>query len=62
MTSQVTSWRTDDPCPICGGSLIAADDSNGNQIGQDCRRCGWSATWQTALDLTPSAPDDTREA
>ena len=40
-----TTWRTDDPCPVCGTGLHATDD--GRQVAQDCRLCGWSATWQT---------------
>lgn len=51
MTGQ-TRWRTDDPCPLCGTGLTATDDPGGNQVGQDCPLRGWSATWQTALDLT----------
>lgn len=54
MTGQ-TRWRTDDPCPVCGTSLIATDDPAGNQTGQDCPLCGWSASWQTALDLSAEA-------
>jgi len=40
-----TTWRTDDPCPVCGTGLHATDD--GRQVAQDCPLCGWSATWQT---------------
>jgi uncharacterized Zn finger protein (UPF0148 family) len=40
-----TTWRTDDPCPVCGTGLLATDD--GHQLAQDCPLCGWSATWQT---------------
>jgi hypothetical protein len=60
MTGPVTRWRTDDPCPVCGTGLIATEDADGNQIGQDCRLGGWSATWQAGLDFT--APDLAREA
>jgi hypothetical protein len=51
MTGQ-TRWRTDDPCPVCGAGLTATDNPAGQQIGQDCGLCGWSVTWQAALDLT----------
>jgi hypothetical protein len=43
--STPTTWRTDDPCPVCGTGLYATDD--GGRIAQDCRLCGWSVTWQT---------------
>jgi hypothetical protein len=52
MTGQ-TRWRTDDPCPVCGTGLTATDNQAGDQIAQDCGLCGWSATWQANLDLTP---------
>lgn len=45
-------WRTDDPCPVCGTGLTTTDNAAGAQVGQDCPLCGWSATWQTALDTS----------
>jgi endogenous inhibitor of DNA gyrase (YacG/DUF329 family) len=45
----VTTWRTDDPCPVCGTGLTSTDDG-GRNIRQDCPLCGWSATWQAAMD------------
>jgi hypothetical protein len=45
-------WRTDEPCPSCGTGLMTTDDTDGQQAGQDCPLCGWSATWQAAADLT----------
>jgi hypothetical protein len=54
MTGQ-TTWRTDDPCPVCGMGLSVTDDIDGAQVAQDCRLCGWSATWQAALDMTTEA-------
>jgi endogenous inhibitor of DNA gyrase (YacG/DUF329 family) len=50
MTGRASTWRTDDPCPVCGTGLITTDDTAGAQIGQDCPICGWSVTWQAALD------------
>jgi transcription elongation factor Elf1 len=44
----VTSWRTDDPCPVCGTGLTSTDDG-GSQVTEDCGLCGWSATW--AVDM-----------
>ncbi len=42
-----TTWRTDDPCPVCGTGLHCTDDGAGLVI-QDCPLCGWSATWQAS--------------
>jgi len=45
-----STWRTDDPCPVCGTGLRATDGAAGH-LAQDCGLCGWSVTWQTSLDL-----------
>jgi endogenous inhibitor of DNA gyrase (YacG/DUF329 family) len=45
--SALTTWRTDDPCPVCGTCLYLTDDLAGNLVSQDCPLCGWSTTWQT---------------
>jgi hypothetical protein len=42
--SPVTTWRTDDPCPLCGTGLTITDDGS-SAFTQDCPLCGWSATW-----------------
>jgi hypothetical protein len=39
----VTIWATDDRCPTCGGQL--SETSTDTQVSQECRSCGWSATW-----------------
>jgi hypothetical protein len=44
-----TTWRTDDPCPVCGSGLHTTDDG-ASVIRQDCPLCGWSATWQARMD------------
>lgn len=46
----VTSWRTDEPCPVCATGLILLD--NGTAPRYECRLCGWADTW-TGVD-----PDD----
>ena len=51
----LAKWRTDDPCPVCGTGLTATDDHDGHRVSQDCPLCGWSATWQAALDLNTEA-------
>ena len=44
------TWRTDDPCPVCGTGLHATDDGAVAAVTQDCPLCGWSATWQPPAD------------
>ena len=36
-------WLTDDCCPGCGTQLT--ETSTGTQVRQECRSCGWAATW-----------------
>ena len=43
MTGPVT-WRTDDPCPVCGTGLLITEPGDGS-AAQDCPLCGWAATW-----------------
>jgi len=40
----VTSWRTDEPCPVCATGLILLDDGTAPPR-YECRLCGWSDTW-----------------
>ena len=42
--SPLTTWRTDDPCPVCGTGLHITDDGAA-PVTQECPLCGWSATW-----------------
>ena len=53
-----TSWRTDDPCPICSTGLYAVD--TGTLVLQDCRLCGWSTTWQADLNLDDTARESSK--
>ena len=48
-----TTWRTDDPCPVCGTGLHYTDDGI-SAITQDCPLCGWSATWQADMNQEAS--------
>jgi hypothetical protein len=41
--STVTSWRTDEPCPVCATGLILLDDGTA-WSRYECRLCGWSGT------------------
>jgi predicted RNA-binding Zn-ribbon protein involved in translation (DUF1610 family) len=45
----LATWRTDDPCPVCGTGLRVTDDGI-SAVTQDCPLCGWSAIWQADLD------------
>ena len=45
--STAPTWRTDDPCPVCGTGLHANSGTAGTQVRQDCPLCGWSVTWAT---------------
>ena len=36
-------WLTDDCCPGCGTQLT--ETSTDTQVRQECRSCGWAATW-----------------
>jgi hypothetical protein len=40
----VTTWRTDEPCPVCATGLILRDDGSA-PIQAECRLCGWAGTW-----------------
>lgn len=42
------TWRTDDPCPVCGTGLLTTEDGTAD-LRQDCPLCGWSATWDEVL-------------
>ena len=54
-----TTWRTDDPCPLCGTGLHATEDGT-TDVRQDCPLCGWSTTWADSggEGLTGDRQDD----
>jgi hypothetical protein len=47
----LAAWRTDDPCPACGTTLVLLDDG-GPGLRAECRSCGYADTW------TRADPDD----
>jgi len=49
MNPTAATWRTDDPCPVCGTGLHVTDDGT-SAVTQDCPLCGWSAAWQADVD------------
>jgi predicted RNA-binding Zn-ribbon protein involved in translation (DUF1610 family) len=44
-----TIWAAEDPCPTCGSVLARADDGTG-PVTDECRSCGWQATFETIPD------------
>jgi hypothetical protein len=40
----MTTWRTDEPCPVCATGLVMRDDGT-SPILAECRLCGWAGTW-----------------
>ena len=48
MTTTGTSWRTDEPCPVCATGLIMHE--HGTTLAAECRLCGWADTWTTDED------------
>jgi hypothetical protein len=50
----MTTWRTDEPCPVCGAGLFVCDDGSA-PVHAECRLCGWSDTW-TADQPAPADP------
>jgi hypothetical protein len=41
----LTTWQTDDPCPVCGAHLIEISGPVSDRVIQQCRACAWSVTW-----------------
>ena len=52
--TDLTTWRTDDPCPVCAAGLFLVGRGLAVQV-LECRLCGWSETW----DLTTDYATDT---
>lgn len=44
----VTSWRTDEPCPVCATGLTLIEE-DAAQTGE-CRLCGWAGPWTADTD------------
>ena len=45
MTAPAT-WRTDEPCPLCGTTLTLLDDGAAT-VTTECCGCGYADTWTT---------------
>jgi hypothetical protein len=53
----ITTWQTDDPCPVCGAHLTEISGPSSDRVIQQCRSCAWSVTWeapQLVLDASQS--------
>jgi len=48
-----TTWRTDEPCPVCGTGLDVLDDG-GALIRAWCSLCGHADTWASTGNDTGS--------
>jgi hypothetical protein len=44
---RVITWRTDEPCPVCGNGLTVSDDG-GPALRAECRLCGHGEAWDSA--------------
>jgi hypothetical protein len=42
----ITTWHTDDPCPVCGARLTEISGPSSDRVIQQCRSCAWSITWE----------------
>jgi ribosomal protein S27AE len=41
-----TTWRTDEPCPVCGTGLVLVDDGR-PVLRAECRLCGYAGPFDT---------------
>src|SRR5690242_16117888 len=54
----LTTWQSDDPCPVCGAHLTDISGPSSDRVIQQCRACAWSVTWAAPqLVLTASQSD-----
>ena len=56
--TDLTTWLTDDPCPVCAAGLFLVGRGLAVQV-LECRLCGWSETWDLTTD--PSNDSETRD-
>jgi hypothetical protein len=56
--TDLTTWRTDDPCPVCAAGLFLVGRGLAVQV-LECRLCGWSETWDLTTD--PDINTETRD-
>ena len=41
-----TTWRTDEPCPVCETGLVLVDDGR-PVLRAECRQCGYAGPFDT---------------
>jgi ribosomal protein S27AE len=39
------TWRTDEPCPVCGTGLVLVDDGTA-VLRAECRLCGYAGPFE----------------
>jgi hypothetical protein len=42
-----TTWRTDEPCPVCETGLVLVDNGT-TTLRAECRLCGYAGPFDTA--------------
>ena len=42
-----TTWRTDEPCPVCGTGLVLVDGGTA-VLRAECRLCGYAGPFDIA--------------
>ena len=47
--TDLTVWRTDEPCPVCAAGLFIVGYGEPVQV-VECRLCGWSDRWDLTED------------
>jgi ribosomal protein S27AE len=45
-----TTWRTDEPCPVCGTGLVLVD-TGAPVLRAECRLCGYGGPFSGDGDL-----------
>jgi hypothetical protein len=54
----ITTWQTDDPCPVCGAHLIEISGPSSDRVIQQCRACAWLVTWAAPQLVLTAAQSD----
>jgi hypothetical protein len=44
-----TTWRTDEPCPVCDTGLVLVEDGR-PVLRAECRLCGYAGPFDAADD------------
>ena len=52
--SVATTWRTDEPCPVCETGLVLVDDGQ-PVLRIECRQCGYAGPFDTGDEAADGA-------